>query len=310
MKIINKTPFQDDKGEINLFNRIRATLQYGFNWYPELEAQKIVIGQLEKALGKAFVLFHNQTLGGSGITVPLILLGPPGIYVIHVTHLRGVYWAKGDSWGSASGSRFQPAAINLLKRAASLSRALELFLKRQGLENLPAIESCLMASDPGLHVVSVRPLVRVVMSDAIERFATGFAQARPALSPEAIHELTDRIENPRPPQQKTPVAQNLAQNRETPVYIPESISGSQAIPEETTQTEAAATFDVDQVGFAFQENETNETQPQAVASTAPKKTSNLILGMNGKQLAILGVITAIEICVLIGLIFIVLFNYS
>ncbi len=89
MKIIDKTPFQTEKGEISLLNRLQGTLQHGFSWYPELEAQKIVIDQLNRVLEKGVVLIRNLTLPGSEIIEPIILIGQSGVYVIYVTHLRG-----------------------------------------------------------------------------------------------------------------------------------------------------------------------------------------------------------------------------
>ena len=62
MKIIDKTPFQNAQGEVDLSGRIQGTLRYGFDWFGELEAQKSVISQLERLLEKGFVLIRNFSL--------------------------------------------------------------------------------------------------------------------------------------------------------------------------------------------------------------------------------------------------------
>ena len=78
MKVIDKTPLQNEKGEISGLQRLRGTLEFGLNWYPELEAQKAVIAQLDRVLEKGFTLIRNVTLANSQIVEPLILIGPPG----------------------------------------------------------------------------------------------------------------------------------------------------------------------------------------------------------------------------------------
>ena len=82
MKVIDKTPLIGAKGEISLVQRIQGTLEFGLNWFPEIEAQKIIIAQLDTVLEKGFTLIRNLTLHNSQITEPLILIGPSGIYVI------------------------------------------------------------------------------------------------------------------------------------------------------------------------------------------------------------------------------------
>ena len=89
MKLIDQTPLQDEKGEIGILERVQGTLRYGFNWYPELEAQKFALSLLKRGLGKGYTVIRNTTLGASGITIPLAIVGPAGIYVAYVTHLRG-----------------------------------------------------------------------------------------------------------------------------------------------------------------------------------------------------------------------------
>ena len=65
MKIIDKTSLQDENGNINIIARVQGTLKYGLNWFPELEAQKVVITQLDRMLEKGFVLIRNFTLPNS-----------------------------------------------------------------------------------------------------------------------------------------------------------------------------------------------------------------------------------------------------
>src|SRR4030095_7628152 len=113
MKIIDKTPLLDEQGKLGLGQRIQGRLQFGVNWPRELEAQSAIIKYFDRQLEKGYTLIRNMALGQSGIIIPMILLGPPGIYVIEVTHLRGRYEARGDTWNVESGDRYTPAPVNL-----------------------------------------------------------------------------------------------------------------------------------------------------------------------------------------------------
>ncbi len=181
MKLIDQTPLQNEQGEIGLIQRLQGTLKYGFEWYPEQEAQKVVIAHLTRILGKGYTAIRNQTLGASGITVPLALVGPAGIYAIHVTNLHGTYQAKADSWGQIFGVNFQPARVNILIRTRLLARALQAFIERQGVKLPKPVEPVILAANPGLHVELMQPIVRVVMVDALERWGASLETAAPDL---------------------------------------------------------------------------------------------------------------------------------
>ena len=207
MRILDKTPLIAEDGSISFIDRIQGTLKYGFSWYPNLQAQQKAIELLEKHLGKKFTLIRNHTLGKSKITVPIILIGPPGIKVIFVTHLLGTYRAKNDSWGTVSSGKFKEAGINLLKRTAMLGKAVDTYLKRKDFDLPDGIEPILLSVNPALHVASVRPIVRIVMSDAVDRFATSLAQEPPMMSVEIVHKIAEEIVNPRPPKAPAPPPQ-------------------------------------------------------------------------------------------------------
>ena len=107
----------------------------------------------------------------------MILLGPAGIYVIHVTYLRGRYEVRGNTWNEESGNSFQPASINLIQQTMRMAAAVKAFIERQGVKLPVPIEPVLIAANPGLHVESVKPAVRVMMIDGIKSFVTGLSTA-------------------------------------------------------------------------------------------------------------------------------------
>ena len=295
MRIIDKTPLVAADGSISTFNRIKGTLQYGFSWYPDLQAQQKAIAILEKNLGKKFTLIRNQTLGNSKITVPLILIGPPGVQALFVTHLQGTYRAKSDTWGTVSGETFKESAVNLLKRTKQFSKAVQVYLERKDFDLPNGVEPILISVNPALHIASVRPIVRIVMSDAADRFAATLAQDHPVMSVEIVHQMAEAIVNPRPAKASEPAPQ--AQPESVREEFPEEIAPEEPsfIPERK----------MEDIGFAFEEEEPVQApplpKPEPRKRTRPpaKKTSTDYFGMTGKQFAIIGVMGLVLVCLLV-----------
>lgn len=297
MKIIDKTPLLDEKGKLGVLQRIQGMLQYGFNWPNQLEAQKAIITFFDRQLEKGYTLIRNYTLGQSGIMVPIILLGPTGIYVIHIAHERGRYEVKGDSWNVESGEGYKPAPVNLVQRTMRMANAVKAFIERQGVKVPVPIEPVLIAGDPGLHIESVRPAIKVMMIDGIKSYVANLATGRPVLATEMIYELSERIVNPRPPRKEAPAAAPpLPADDYEPPYQPE-VSRARAIFDASQE---AQPFDPTDFDFAMDDAEPLENAPDESPGTPsvqesspaqplprPKPRSNRVLGMTPVQLGII-----------------------
>ena len=48
MKLIDQTPFFNEKGEISLMDRAKAFMDFGRSWLAEMEAQRSILPVLEK----------------------------------------------------------------------------------------------------------------------------------------------------------------------------------------------------------------------------------------------------------------------
>jgi hypothetical protein len=204
MEIIDRTPFLSESGEISVFDQLKAVLKYGDDWFEEVKAQKTVITCFTNALDNSFTLLRNISLAGLGVTIPLILVGPAGVYVLYVTPLRGMYRARGDEWGTLEGYKFKPARVNLIARTEHMGRAVQTYLERQGYPATTPVDAVLLAADPGLHIDSVRPVIRVVMRDALEHFAVSLVQGHTLFSAESVHDIVNRIANPSAPVPEAP----------------------------------------------------------------------------------------------------------
>lgn len=313
MKLIDKTPFLDEKGELGIKQRLQGMVQFGFNWPNELQAQRAIIHFFDRQLERGYTLIRNMTLGQSGITIPMILLGPAGIFAINVTHLRGRYEAKGGSWNVQSGDGYKPADVNLIQVTARMARALQVFIERQGVNMPVAVEPVLIAAEPGLHIESVGAAVKVMMIDGIKSFVSGLASGPPVLSPEAVHEYTERIVNPRS-QKKASV---------TAPAPPPRTGLEQDQPSEETVSRARAIFDASEnlkpfdpadFEFAMTDEEPSaeglSSSPEASDATASVQhsKSRRVLGMTPLQLAVIIGLAAALVCILAAFAYLVFVN--
>jgi len=263
MKIADKTPFRSENGQVDFFGRVQGTLKYGLNWYARLSAQDTVIAVMDKILGSNFILLRNITLPDTEIDLPLVLIGPSGVFLINVIHERGVYRARDDEWGTIVGGKFVSASINHIQRTVKLGRVLQIYLDRAGYKGNLVVDSILVAAEPGMHIESVRPAVRIVMSDALERFAISLNQLRVTLNAIRIGEIAQAIVMG-PRKSSEPDALETAS---VPAVIPTTSTNAE-MPF-TPQADSSAPFSADDLGFSFDE------KPAAARPPAQTQPANL-----------------------------------
>lgn len=322
MKIIDKTPLLDEKGNLGFTQRVQGMLQFGLNWPKELEAQKAIISFFDRQLEKGYTLIRNMPLGSSGIVVPIILLGPAGIYVIDVTTLRGRYEAKGDAWNVEAGDQYKPAPVNLIQRTTRMARALQAYIERQGVKLAVSIEPVLIAGDPGLHIESVRPAIKVMMIDGIKSFVSGLIASKPMVRAEFVLDYTDRILNPRVKRDVTPppvLELEVEEPRsawgdlyqDEPVQPPQpEISRARAIF--NAAPESPAIFDPNDLSFAIAEDDAAVTSippvKREVSSAKPlsqaKPKQQSIMGMTPTQVAIVAGLGLALLCIVAAFVYI------
>lgn len=210
MKVIDRSPKQEDQSTLGKITaRIRKIIEYGLSWESDIEAQEVIITQLGKALSNKYILLRNIQLEGLDIPISLILAGPPGLYVMYASALKGVYRAKGETWSEMNGRtrRFEPARPNLMTRTLLMMRAVEAYLTHHGQRPLE-IQSALFFSNPGTHVDVIRPAIRVVLMDGLDHFISGLAQTRTFFNPEEVQGIVDALIKPpaSPEAGETPVS--------------------------------------------------------------------------------------------------------
>lgn len=192
MKIIDSSEFRDEQGEISFQNRIKGTLQFGSNWYGEMQSQAEASSRLEKSLGREHTLLCNVIIPETTLSVPMILLSPQGVRVVMPSPIKGVYRAKGEEWLKFGGRsrHFVKSRPNLQSQALSMAQGVHKFLRDQGYP-LPEVEAVLILTNPRTHVDTARPKVRLVQADAIDHFAANLQEFQPIMDQSDISTLVD-----------------------------------------------------------------------------------------------------------------------
>lgn len=157
---------------------------------PEDQAQEVLIAGLQRLLDNQYILLRKISLRGVDITIPLILLGPSGVWVIYASPLKGIYRAKDDQWEKLDGQKLQPARPNLITRTQLMAKAVESYLAERGFQGVE-VSPGLFFSDPGIHVDTSRPAVRVIPPDGLQRFASSLIQGGYRVNPETIQRMVN-----------------------------------------------------------------------------------------------------------------------
>lgn len=189
--------FVDEKGEIPLVERIRGTFRFGGSWYGDIQAQETIINRLQNALNDEFILLRNLTLPGLEVPIPIVLAGPTGVQTIYGSSLKGIFQAQGEQWRvmNTNSRRFREAKPNLINRAMLLNQAISRHLEENELGNVP-VEPVLIFTDPGVHVDNKGPAARIVMIDALDRYAASLASAPSVIAVEKVQSIVSLLTTP------------------------------------------------------------------------------------------------------------------
>ncbi len=187
MKVIDCSPLTDRVSTSSPLASAVDRIRLGREWAKDMEAQEGVIFQFGQALDNQFTMLRNVKLEGLDVPIPLILLGPTGIWILYPSASRGVFRAKGEVWEKLDErlQLFKQVKPNPIARVALMAKAVSAFLAARGF-SLPQLEPVLIFPDPGTHVEQVRPVVRIVLVDALDRFASGILQSRTVIDQDEI----------------------------------------------------------------------------------------------------------------------------
>jgi hypothetical protein len=200
-------------------------------------AQEAVVNLFSKILDNRFFMLQGVRFQDFDGLPPLVLIGPPGIWVIEASPVSGMFRSAEDSWEEMDPKAriFRPARPNLPVRTRTAAGGLQNFLAEAVSAKLPPVEPLVLFTHPGAHLELQQPSVRLIQADAISRFAAGLLRSRIVLEKETIQRLADLLgqapgdlamEEPEG-FELLPEAENPRPKPAQPIKIPE-------IPEEET----------------------------------------------------------------------------
>jgi hypothetical protein len=183
MKIIGEDPQARKKNLSNPIDRAIKTLLRDPEQIREMQAQEAAITALEKMLDNRYFVIRNAEIEGLEIPIPLILVGPPGVWVMVPVAMRGFYRARGDEWERVGNRQdnYIPMRPNLVERTAMFGKVVQTYLAGRGYEKYK-VEPVLIFTDPGVHVETEHPSVRIVLMDALDRFVSSLLKSTPIIN--------------------------------------------------------------------------------------------------------------------------------
>ena len=200
MKLIdyNQQPARPDFLK-KMLERLQTWLPF---WFSEKMVHEQLVARLQRELDNRFFLLRNFPLGNPSELTPYILIGPTGSTILSVSTQKGIFRARDESWWelSKTSRRYQPAPRNLIRHTLDLTRRFKTLLELQSF-SCPVILPVLFFTDPGVHVETSRPAVRIVLADGIKNLVANLLQSDEVLSAIQIRALTDLLDRVARPEQ-------------------------------------------------------------------------------------------------------------
>jgi hypothetical protein len=190
------------------------------------------------------------------------------------------------------------------------------FIERQGVKLPIEIEPVLIAANPGLHIETVRPAIKVIMIDGVKSFVSGMAASGPVLKPEAVHEFTERIVSPRSPKKAAPALEQPASHAVPTQPPPQGgeVSRARAI---FNASEEVKPFNPADFDFAMVDEEAalETLTPSASVESSPAQPlpgpmpqRKGFLGMTRLQSVVIALLAAALLCILAVFAYLIFFG--
>lgn len=232
MKTIDLSIQRSDEGKNPILSFLGRLFPEGGQKQSELEAQDHVMIRLERALGNEFTLIREIKLPGLGTPIPMALVGPPGIYVIYASGVKGSFRARGDAWLKLDNSgNMRNIKPNLPHLTRLYTEAIRKFLLQNEII-ASEIEPVLMFSETEAFVENIKAPIRMVMADGLDSYAGSLRLMNPILSPEETDAIVRLLSNP---EGKLTFAEEIAAEEEEIVPQPVIMPSEEFFPAEETE---------------------------------------------------------------------------
>ena len=284
MREYNLVPFWNAEAQREeRWKKWLTILDYGWGWYQEYKAQETFLEALRPLLDRRFIIVRNYTWPEIEYPFPIILLGPPGVYLLYVTPLSGEFRIQENRLLSLGKGKPQEVKPRLVQRTKLLGAVLQKFIAENlGLE-VP-IETRLVFTAPDVYVDAVNAEVRPLLLDGVKGFAEGLLKARERL--------------PRP-----------HMRRIVELFLEGTAQGEKRDTRQAREQRTAI------LASAEAQMRSGKHEPVAVTDTAaraptPRRTAgpSRIAGLTLKQWLILAALLALNIILILVFVFLVAFS--
>jgi Nuclease-related domain len=222
---INKPSNNDFAGK--LIRQIKGFFMIGKT---DEQAEAAVVARFSRGLDNRFFMLHHLELEGKGVRFPTILVGPAGLFVLNISPVTGFFKAKDESWWEMNKTthRFGPGRPNLIKQSNEYARKLAEILEKQG-KSHPAIVPILIMGNPGVHIETSNPAIRIVLMDGVDSLIDAMFNSQEVLKPTEINYLTDALEFLANPEKAIPLGEGedffgqdlLIEEEKAPLTLPD-----------------------------------------------------------------------------------------
>ena len=172
------------------------------------QAEQAVIARFLRSLDNRFVMIHNLQIESLEKPFPAILIGPTGFVFINISHEKGFFSVKEDTWLKMDQTthRFRPGHPNLIKETKEYAQKLGMILDIHGKAH-PAITPVLIFANPGVNIESTNPAIRIVLMDGIENYIATYQRGEGVLRHTEVNYLSDSLEMMANPDKAIPLGE-------------------------------------------------------------------------------------------------------
>ncbi|MGW8144409.1 MAG: hypothetical protein ACWGN2_08430 [Anaerolineales bacterium] len=192
MKVIERSPISGDGGPNSIVNRVKGIWRFGLSWDRDVQAQSVLIQNLESILDNTYTMVRNVPLPGFSLPVPLVLISQTGVRTFYASAVRGIFRVKGDNWYKLAekDGRYKLDRPNLVRRTELMSRAVIDYLGKNNIY-LDESEPVLYFAQPGVHVDAPESPVRLLQIDGVNRYAASLLDENTVLNAMEIHHIIE-----------------------------------------------------------------------------------------------------------------------
>jgi hypothetical protein len=313
MKTIDLSARSGDTGKGSLLAFLSKLIPGEQKKQADLDAQNEVIFRMERVLGDEFTLIRDIHLPGLGTSIPMALVGPPGVFVLYPSAVKGTYRARADSWLKLDSSgNMKNSSPNLPHRTRLYAEAIRKFLTQEGFPNAE-IEPVLLFTQTEAFVENIKAPIRMVMCDGLESYGGSLRLLNPTFTPEEQASVIRLLSNP---EGKASVADEIAAAQEQIVPQPVIMPSEEPVASEPVQEAPLLSDDMMRSAFAAEEAEPAPIEIPPVIEEAVEQAPGFFYPitswlarthMSTNQITILGAFAMLDLLVIcLGFAFVLL----